>query len=573
MSKIKNCFIFTIAALIILPFIASAQNPANPEPKKPEVKKTAKIQADKEAEKTKILFGINPQELNLGTISIDKTGSEGIFVFKNNGRGVIKWSTDGPEGWENVEKQKLSGMVKNVSDGLSVAISLLSKDASKVEARQKYNYVEMKLESGAGKITCRKELPAGMHKETIKLISSDGPKVIVVTFIIGYTQNSPFINLYPSRLDMGVVGPDKNVSKKIIATNSGREILTWSVAAQKHQPEEKPFNLGRYVSFANEEVKGSGVYAVPAHFKDTFEITGKWSEQDGYPAGAEGENIIKFNFIGTGIILYLLNPHEEANMIVSLDKRLIDNKELFEQEEKRGELLIAKDLVYGPHVLTVMSKNSRLGFEGVKILGEPMLYFPEGSIKIMPNSGAITRQTNYINVSLNALQMQPGYYLNKIKFNTNGGEEVVEIYAEVVPDNLAKVIDVYRYYNGTDYMFTANPQAESGKLIQNRYAKEGIAFRLFIPDTPGTVSFYRWYNPQTKLHFCHYDQTGGGKNLQGYIFEGPIGNIATSKLTNTRELYRWYNPRTGGYFYSTDAQGGRINKKIYRFDGIAGYVK
>ena len=169
--------------------------------------------------------------------------------------------------------------------------------------------------------------------------------------------------------------------------------------------------------------------------------------------------------------------------------------------------------------------------------------------------------------------MQPGYYLSNIIFNTNGGEDIVEVFAEVVADSLAKVIDVYRYYNGTDYMFTVNPQAESVKLIQNRYVKEGIAFRLFISDTPGTVSFYRWYNPQTRLHFYHYDQAGGGKNLRGYLFEGAIGNIATSKLTNTRELYRWYNSQTGGYFYSTDMQGGRISKKTYRFDGIAGYVK
>jgi len=103
--------------------------------------------------------------------------------------------------------------------------------------------------------------------------------------------------------------------------------------------------------------------------------------------------------------------------------------------------------------------------------------------------------------------------------------------------------------------------------------KEGIAFRLFKPDTPGTACFYRWYNPQKQSHFYHYNSVGGGKDLRGYIYEGAIGNIATSRLTNTRELYRWYNLKTGHYFYSTDIQGGKISKKIYRFDGIAGYVK
>ena len=169
--------------------------------------------------------------------------------------------------------------------------------------------------------------------------------------------------------------------------------------------------------------------------------------------------------------------------------------------------------------------------------------------------------------------MLPGYYMDDIVFNTNGGEAIVEVFAEVLPDNLSKAVDIYRYYNGEDYLFTADPQSETRRLAQNNYVKEGIAFRLFKPDTPGTTSFYRWYNPQRKSHFYHYDSNGGKKDLSGYIFEGSIGNIATSRLTNTRELYRWYNSKTGHYFYSTDLQGGKINKKAYRFDGIAGYVK
>jgi hypothetical protein len=571
MSKIKNYFIFTIAVLIITPFIALAQSITNPEQSQTVVKKTAKKSAGKGTEKPKSVQSITPLELDLGTINITDKSSEGSFILKNTASGVIKWSTDGPEGWENLDKQKLSGVIKNIPGSLHVEISLLPKEAIPGETKQKNNYVEMKLDTGGGKITCRKEFPAGIYKETVKINSTDGSKTIVVSFIIGYTQEAPLVNLFPARLDMGVVTPDKSISRKIIASNSGRERLTWSVEVQKHSAEDKPFNVGRYVSFANDEAKGTGVYAVPARLKDTFEFTGKWAEINGYPAGAEDENMVKIHFNGTGIIMYLLNSHEESGMTVSLDRRLIEKNEMF--REKRGELLIARDLAYGPHVLTIISKSNHLGFEGVKILGEVMSYFPEGSIKIMPNSGAITRQSNYINVSLNMVQMQPGYYLNNIIFNTNGGEEIVEVFAEVAPDSLSKVVDVYRYYNGTDYMLTTNPQAESGKLIQNRYTKEGIAFRLFNTDTPGTTSFYRWYNPQTRVHFYHYDQAGGGKNLRGYIFEGPIGNIATSKLTNTRELYRWYNPQTGGYFYSTDMQGGRINKNVYRFEGIAGYVK
>ena len=67
---------------------------------------------------------------------------------------------------------------------------------------------------------------------------------------------------------------------------------------------------------------------MPGRLKETFEFTGKWMESDGYPTGAEADNVIKIHFNGTGIILYLLNAHEDANISVSLDKRLIDNNDL-----------------------------------------------------------------------------------------------------------------------------------------------------------------------------------------------------------------------------------------------------
>ncbi|PKN50683.1 MAG: hypothetical protein CVU55_15785 [Deltaproteobacteria bacterium HGW-Deltaproteobacteria-13] len=576
MSKIKNYFIFTLIALIVCPFIAFAQSSVNPEQNPAVVKKNVKKPAGKVVEQPKSAQAITPLELNLGTINIDKSG-EGSFLLKNSGSRAIDWSTGGPEGWESIEKQKLSGVLKNNSDSLRVEIRLLPKESEdKQKIASNYNNVEMKLEAGGGKLVCRKEFPGGAHKETIKINSSDGQKIIFVTFIIGYTQKSPQINLNPLRLDMGSVLPEKIVSKKIIASNSGREMLTWSVAVKKHEIEDKPasLNKGRYISFLNEEVRGSGVYAVPGHMKESFEFVGKWMENEGYPTGAEGENLVKIHFSGTGIILYLLTGHKEANMALSLDKNVIDDNKLFKDwKERKGELIVAKDLTDGPHILTITGRDNHLGLEGIRILGDNIAYFPYGSIKIVPNSGAITRQTNYLNVSLNTAQMSPGYYMDHIVFNTNGGEAIVEVSAEVLPDNTLKVVDIYRYYNGTDYLFTDNPQSEARRLIQNNYVKEGIAFRLFKPGTPGTIGFYRWYNPQSRSHFYHYDSSGGKKDLRGYIFEGSIGNIATSRLTNTRELYRWYNSKTGHYFYSTDIQGGAINKKAYRFDGIAGYVK
>jgi hypothetical protein len=232
-------------------------------------------------------------------------------------------------------------------------------------------------------------------------------------------------------------------------------------------------------------------------------------------------------------------------------------------------LVIAERLVDGPHVLTVVNKEGNLKIEGVKISGKDVIRGPAGWINVLPNSGTTTSQTNYLNVTLNTGQLAPGYYGDSIVFKTNGGDEIVDVYIEVTQDNVSRVIDIYRYSRGLDYLFTADPQMEAKRLSLNSYVKEGIAFRLFIAETPGTRSFYRWYSPQKKDHFYHHDSKGGGKNLQGYGLEGSIGNIATSKMTNTRELYRWINTSTGNHFYSTE----NVAKSGYHFDGIAGYVK
>ncbi|KQC09717.1 MAG: hypothetical protein APR62_13505 [Smithella sp. SDB] len=576
MLNVRNYFVFIVIALIFYPLAVVAQDNLSRKKNRPVTKQEIQKTLDKDEKQTKQqIFTIIPQEINLGTITADES-SKGIFTFKSISSDVVDWSTDGPSGWKRLENRKLSGTLRNDFSFIQVGVRLLPRET---EDKQKSTstYVEMKIESGSENLICRKEFQVGTHKATMDINSSDGQRTIIVTFTIRYIQENPLINLNPLRLDMGNVLQGKTVSKKIILSNSGNEMLTWSVAIKKHAKEDFPddFHQGKYISFVNEEVRGSGVYNVPANLKEKIELMGQWKESNGYPTGAEGENFIKVNFSGTGIVLYLATYQEdEVNMAMSIDKSPVDNVNLLEDLEKsKGELLIAEDLADGPHVFTIASKNSCLVFEGVKILGGNTVYFPEGSIRIVPNSGATTRQTNYITVSFNAGQTDPGYYVDDIVFDTNSGEALVEVFVEVLPETVSKIVDIYRYYNGTDYMFTADPQAEAKRLIQNRYVKEGIAFRLFKPEVPGTVSFYRWYNPQKKSHFYHYDSNGGGKDLRGYVFEGTMGNIATSKLTNTRELYRWYNLKTGHYFYSTDLQGGKIDKKIYKFDGIAGYVK
>ena len=175
-------------------------------------------------------------------------------------------------------------------------------------------------------------------------------------------------------------------------------------------------------------------------------------------------------------------------------------------------------------------------------------------------------------MSVNTALLTPGIYGDRVFFLTNGGDADIEIFLEVTTEKTPKFLDVHRYMNGTDYLYTTRLQDEAAKLQLTGYRYAGIAFRLFAPGTPGTTHFYCWFNPSKRDHYYSYDPQGG-KPLPGYQLEGSIGNIATSRLSGTKELYRWFSPATGGHFYTTDVAGEGAAKRGYRFDGIAGFVR
>ena len=243
------------------------------------------------------------------------------------------------------------------------------------------------------------------------------------------------------------------------------------------------------------------------------------------------------------------------------------------ERREHAEILVVENQLEAPHLLTVVSGGGRVILEGVRVFGKPVLKGPRGWISVTPDSGMTTRETDYVNITLNTRQLLPGIYGEYVFFTSNGGDAPVEVFLEVAAEPELRLLDVYSYHIGSDYLFTTNPQAEASRLQVKGYKNLGIAFRLFSPGTPGTTDFFRWFNPVKGDHFYSSDPVGGGKPLQGYLFEGSIGNIATSRLTGTRELYRWYNPKTGCHFYTTNQGGEGLTKKGYRFEGITGYVR
>jgi hypothetical protein len=406
----------------------------------------------------------------------------------------------------------------------------------------------------------------------LKLTSNGGTRTIFVSFELATGLYEPQLDVNPVRVDFGSVRRGDSVTKRIQVTNTGSKVLKWQVAVQANTGKTTLPAVGRFISFYNEDIKGSGAYATPAHLKGTLDLAGKWPEINGFPLSYVPSNVMKYHFWGTGIAIFCSMEQDEGSISAFVDDVYSIDPDCNNGQKGRAECLIAEGLPYGSHFLTIINKGGRVVIEGLRIYGKEVRKGSQGWISVYPLSGTTTKEIDYVNVIVNTKQLDPGYYGENIVFNSNGGKAIAEISFEVSADTASRIIDVYRYVAGHDYLYTANLQAESNIHDTKGYKKQGIAYRLFAAGTPGTTPFHRWYNSAKKDHFYSLDAHAEGKSLKGYVYEGAIGNIATSRLTNTRELYRWYSPSTGCHFYSTDPNEDII-KKGYRFDGIAGYVR
>ena len=515
---------------------------------------------------------VTPKEINLGIIGPGE-GVRGNFVLKNAGSGILNWSVNGSEGWSFFDVKKLSSVLENGTENLGVHVSFL-KDTLTPGSHNigGSNLIQLSLEANNRINIYRKQLSLGPHREMLKLSSNGGARTIFISFELATGHYEPEIDVNPVRIDFGTIRPGESVKKRIQVTNIGRRILRWQVAVQANAGKTASPAAGKYVSFLNEDIKGSGVYATPNHLKGTLDMSGKWPESKGFPLSYVPSNVMKYHFLGTGIAIFCSMEKEEGSISAFVDEVYSIDPDCNNGQKIKTECLIAEGLPYGSHILTVINKGGSVVIEGARIYGREIKKGNPGWISVFPLSGTTTKEIDYVNVIVNTKHLDSGYYGEYLIFNSNGGKAIAEVSLEVSADTASRIIDVFRYMAGHDFLYTADPQAESNILSTKGYKKQGIAYRLFSSGTPGTTPFYRWYNAARKDHFYSRDIQGEGKSLKDYVYEGTIGNIATSRLTNTRELYRWYNPSTGCHFYSTDLNES-ILKKGYRFDGIAGYVR
>lgn len=515
---------------------------------------------------------VTPREIDLGALGPGEE-AKGVFYLKNVGSGNLDWSTEGPAGWTKMESQSISGVVGESPEPVKIHLIFLNE---KEPGRLLNCTLILRLEGGGQKTAFRRVVPVGGLREQIRINSRGGIRTVFFNVRLSERSSASLLDVEPLRMDFGTVRPGEQVTRRALIRNKGKETLKWKAvpAGKKRLPATEQIPRGRYVSFLNAAAVGTGSYSAAGQLRDNLELSGTWSEEGGYPATQQGEQgALRYRFTETGISLFIQKTPEGDPLMIYMDEQLVTLIDGFSERREWVEIVIAEDQLETSHLLTVVSDGGRVIIEGVRIFGKPLLKGPPEWISIFPDSGTTTRETDYVNIVLNTPKLTPGIYGEMISITSNGGDANVEVFIEVGAEMQTRVLDVYRYLAGSDYLYTTNPQAEASRLQVQGYRNLGIAFRLFTPGTPGTTDFFRWFNPVKGDHFYSSDPLGGGKPLAGYLSEGSIGNIATFRLAGTRELYRWYHPASGRHFYTTDQGGEGLVKRGYRFDGIAGFVR
>jgi len=385
----------------------------------------------------------------------------------------------------------------------------------------------------------------------------------------------PFLSVTAQKIDLGAVFSGEKITGQLMIQNTGTEVLRWT-AAIPATPAISAVGAaggGRFISFQNRDVATTGVYLPPAHIRDQLDVTGRWSEEGGYPVGYPPSATLMFRFLGSAVKLINMRKSEEGALAVLIDDQPI----ILPLDQVEGGGYIDPHMIQGlpdtHHTLTIIGRDARLTMEGVMTFDREIIRFPAGVVKFFPRSGTTTRETDYLTISIDTRNLKPGLYLEYLEISSNGGQETVLMYLDVLSAGLTRLLDVHRYVKGREYLFSVNIPADSKRIFVNGYEKQGIAFQLFAPGTPGTTEFFRWYNPHVGDYFYSYQRQGGGKSLSGYIFDGAIGNIATSRIASTRPLHRWINEKTGRHFFTVDPKGEDIRKQGYRYDGISGFVR
>ena len=513
---------------------------------------------------------VSPREVDLGTIGPGES-SKGVISLKNVGGGDLTWLVNRMGNWISPSDSTLSGTAGMPARYLRVSVESMADDGASVDG---LSDIRIRFETGDETVFYRKLLSPGSYREELRLSFNGGERTLFLKFEVAKKGSRPCMDVRPLGIDFGSVETGRELMKRVELRNVGKDVLKWEAMLQGKRKNCRGVTLerGRYVSFANEAVSGKGNYRVPGHLRNAIEISGEWSEEKGYPHSTGDNDLLRYSFSGSGLVLFFWKNIDGGTLDVYVDSRMAGEIDCASEERKRIEFPVAESLSDGePHLLVLKVRGGTVEVEGVRVYTAGLIEGRRGWIRISPEKGTTTNEVDYINVTANTEGLFPGLYSENIIFYSGEGLEIVEVALDVKSDNLSELIDIYRYTKETDSLLSSDVAREGFPL--EGYGKGELAFRLFRKDTPGTTEFFQWHNPSRGTHLYSYSRSGGKHSLKGYVFDGAIGNIATLKLSHTRDLYRWFNPETGAYFYTTDTKGEGRAKMGYIYDGVVGYVR
>lgn len=517
---------------------------------------------------------ISQREIDLGTLSMGQE-KEGSFSIKNIGGDSLAWAILSPEFWFPLDKTELLGISVGNEEIVNLRISVIKKDDDVPEDNRSSNFpVQLTLENRSNRLICVRDLPAGFHRDTIRIQTPSGiKKTVFIKFNLLPDMQDTSIVVNPPRLDLGTIKTGEQATKRIRLTNKSSDNVKWQTSLADLTGTTSNLSLDRYISFANDDVVGKVTYTIPTRMDKQLKLWGSWREYQGFPS-ISGKSILKLDFYGSSLTLFVKKLNSTGQFSAYIDNNFIKSYELSYTDEDYDfyEIPIIDNLIETNHVLTLALSGNGIAIEGVRIKRQDIVSGKRDWITIFPESGFVLKETDYINITVNPMQANPGIYKNTIHITSNNGNFDVPLSFEIITDLRPKSIDIYRYVKGTNYLYISDLSTEELRLTSKGFVKQGLAFSLLSPGTLGTVPFHRWYNPRIINQYYSYDFNKGNSML-GYVYEGAVGNIATSRLTDTRELYRWFNPKTRQHFFSLDPKGEGMNKNGYLFDGIAGYVK
>jgi hypothetical protein len=530
---------------------------------------------DVEASTSGPVLMVSPRELDLGKLGPGER-SKGIITLRNAGTGELEWSLEDRDGKFLSEDRGLAGRIARNPNYLRIYVESIEKQGVKEVSSEKARYpIKIRIEGGRKTVSYQRELPLGDYREALKVKFNGSFRTTFISFIVSSVPSRPVLEVEPRGIDFGDVEAGGSRIRKIELRNTGKNVLAWDARVQGKRKYFKgvPLEKGRYVSFQNIDERNEEAYRAPENIKNDLIVSGAWlANGEGYPESTEGGESLKYTFRGTGISVFLWKDVYGGILNASIDGIPVGELDCISEKRERYDYVVAEGLEEGMHSMTLTSRSGSVGLEGVRVISEELITNKIGWLKIFPEKGTTTNEIDYVNIITKTEGLEPGIYCENLLFQSESGNEIVNVSLEVLDSSTFKYINIYRYTKGEYSVLAPRAVFEKDDLLKG-YKERGLAFRLFREGTSGTAPFFWWYNPIKKDYFYSIDRKGGGKSLRGYVFRGTIGNIATLRIADSRELYRWFNPGRGTHYYTVDLKGEGYKKKGYRYDGIAGYVR